>query len=158
MSSQALSYNDFLCWASAYEVLELKGIKPNYRIFEDAYEKAQILCEPYFKYLSATKSAFLLKKQFFYNACLHYCIVTRQELTDSSGNIISQNPLYIKYDIANKSSMVSSASDEGSSASMLVTDAMQSGDFTMLDLARTPYGMYVYSILEQLAKMHPTLL
>lgn len=158
MANQTLSYNDFLCWASAYETIELKGIKPNYRIFEDAYEKATILCEPYFKYFAITKSAFLLKKQFFYNACLHYCIVTRQELTDSSGNIISQNPLYDKYGIAKKACMVSSVSDEGSSTSALVTDSMQSGDFTMLDLARTPYGMYVYSILEQLAKMHPTLL
>lgn len=152
-----LSYDGFLKWASAYEDMKLKGVRPNYRIYEDAFEKALILVKPFFGYFSGSTYANMSKRQLLYNAAMHYCIVTKQEILDEQGNIISQNALYEKYKISERSMIVTSASDESSSASMLTPSSMNDGDFTMLDLARTTYGLYVYSLLEKLGRFNPVL-
>lgn len=132
-----MTYKDFLLWARKREALNEAD---DFWAYEEAYNrKANILIaglqdylEPHYEYI-------------YYNTALHYIIVayfiTEQGLV---------NPLYTKYKIADKNFITSSVSDESSSASIQATKSLNDGDITMTDLLRTPYGEYVYSILEQL--------
>lgn len=132
-----MTYKDFLAWARKRESLTEAD---DFWAYEEAYNhKASILIaglkdylEPHYEYV-------------YYNAALHYVIVAN--FVDELGNT---NPLYIKYKVADKNFITSSASDESSSASIHTTKSLNDGDITMTDLLRTPYGEYVYSILEQL--------
>lgn len=108
-------------------------------IYEDAYIKTCALLERVETYLDPKIFTLLCG-----NAFLHYVIVQPFEIGQW------KNDLYTKYSIANKGFIVSSVSDGGSSSSLFTTDAMSQGGFLMQDLVRTPYGEYVYSILEQL--------
>lgn len=58
--------------------------------------------------------------------------------------------LYSKYDIGDKDFIINSASNSGSSTSMQSFKSLEDGEYLMLNLNRTPYGRYAYSILESL--------
>lgn len=125
---------------------------PTFWVYEDAYLKTSALLRHIDTYLDADVYAYI-----FGSAFLHYTICTPFETeistTKDDGTIITEiisNPLYEKYGIVDKDFIVTSTSNAGASASMLVTSNMQDGSFLMQDLVRTPYGQYVFSILEQL--------
>lgn len=131
----SVSLTDFGDWASKRETLFPANY--NFWAWEDAYEKAGLLLK--------TLEMYFLPEAFrllYYNLALHYCITADFEYNGT------QNPLYTKYSIADKGKgMVSHASDASSSATMVVTDAMQNLDFLGQDLVSTPYGRYAYGIL-----------
>lgn len=90
-------------------------------------------------------------QDYAYSLALHYFICEPFTYSNTDGTE-SVNPLYVKYDIANKESgmIVNSASDESSSASMESIKSLQEGDFLMADLMRTRYGLWVYQLIESL--------
>lgn len=125
---------------------------PAFWIYNDCYIKTGALLRGIDSYLDSD-----VYNLIFGNAFLHYLIVTPFEtditIEKPDGTIITEtvsNPLYEKYGIANKAFIVTSTSNAGASASMLVTENMQKGGFLMQDLTRTHYGEYVFAILEQL--------
>lgn len=131
----AVSLLDFGDWASKRE--ELFPASYNFWAWEDAYEKAGLLLKGLEMYFLPEAYRLL-----FYNLALHYCITTDFEYNGT------QNPLYVKYSIAEKGKgIISHASDVNSSATMVVTDAMQNLDWIGQDLISTPYGKYAYGIL-----------
>lgn len=137
-----MSYEDFLIWARKRENLAMPD---DFYAYEDAYQKAEILLKEIKDYLEPYYMII------YYNLALHYIIVA--PFMDDN----TLNPLYEKYKIMDKNFITESVSDNGSSAKMHINSAMDNGDWTMLDLIRTPYGKYVYSILEQL-RIYPILL
>lgn len=142
----AINYYDWYDWAKKRETLSPDD--DAFWAYEESWERAQGLVSSLQPWLSDLNYRLLL-----YNAALHYVITNAY--TNLDGNI---NPLYTKYGIADKAGgIVSSASDESSSASYHITKSLNDADFTTQDLMMTPYGQYAYSILEQLNVM-PTLL
>lgn len=133
---------EFLNWANKRE--DLQPQDPTFFVYEESYIKALAMAEPLKNYIDTR-----LYPQVLFSLTLHYIIVEDYEYKDDSG-FTMKNPLYKKYNIASKSFIVSSASDESSSSSIHTTKSLNEGDFTMQDLIRTKYGMYVYQILEQL--------
>lgn len=124
----------------------------DFYVYKDCYVKASALLRHIDTYLDSDVYTLV-----FGNAFLHYVITTPFELEVKTekpdGTIFTetiQNPLYEKYHIGDKSFIITSTSNAGASASMLVTENMQKGGFLMQDLTRTHYGEYVFSILEQL--------
>lgn len=132
----------FLNWANKRE--DLQPQDPTFFVYEESYIKALAMIEPLKNYIDTR-----LYPQVLFSLTLHYITVEDYEYRDTSG-FTMRNPLYKKYNIASKSFIVSSASDESSSSSIHATKSLNEGDFTMQDLIRTKYGMYVYQILEQL--------
>lgn len=133
---------EFLSWANKRE--ELQPQDPSFYVYEESYIKALAMIEPLKNYIDNR-----LYPQVLFSLTLHYIIVEDYEYQDDNGFTL-KNPLYKKYNIASKSFIVSSASDESSSSSIHATKSLNEGDFTMQDLIRTKYGTYVYQILEQL--------
>lgn len=116
--------------------------------YEDAIEKAAATIEGLQSWVS--EAVFEMLR---YNLVLHFIIVT--DYVDDDGN---PNPLYAKYNISEASKgIVSSASDESSSASLHITSAMNELDYFGMNLTMTPYGKEAYSILCQINAM-PVLL
>lgn len=121
-------------------------------VYEDCLTKTNALLRHIDEYIDSD-----VYRLIYGNAFLHYLITTPFEYEVSTekddGTIITEivsNPLYEKYGIADKNFIVTSTSNAGASASMLVTENMQKGGFLMQDLTRTHYGEYVFVILEQL--------
>ena len=144
-------YENFLVWANRRE--NLNFVDSDFWAWDEAFNKAKELLNGIESYTSSKQYELLL-----FNAALHYCITTdfTCEVEIKEGDDIRleplQNPLYLKYNIQeNAVSFVSSASDESSSASYHITKSMQEADFLTQDLMMTPYGRYVYQILEQLS-------
>lgn len=73
------------------------------------------------------------------------------EMTDAQRWVI--NTMYKKYNIAANAVIYNSVSDGSSSTSAQMFKSLNEGDFLMQDLLRTPYGTYVYQILEQMRPM-----
>lgn len=139
-----MSFEDFLIWARKREVLnELDAF---YVYYDAYYEKTPILLEAIKDYLEP------YYRTIYYNLALHYIIVTNYTTDEGTSS-----PLYEKYKIGEHNFITESATDNGSSAKMHINKAMDEGDFIMLDLLKTPYGTYVYSLLEQL-HVHPIIL
>ena len=122
---------------------------PNFWAYKEAWEKVQSLTDGLSSYMTQTTWNILIT-----NLLAHYIITTDYTFIDATG-LEHQNPLYIKYSIANKRErgLVSSASDESSSASILTFESLNKGDFLMQDLLLTYYGSQAYQILEQLNVM-----
>lgn len=134
--------DEFVMWCIDRESL-LKSWKVPQWVLDDASFKTHMLLQGLSGYLDGLAWQYLN-----FNAKLHYLITTQWE----------DNPLWQKYNIASKrEGIVSSASDESSSASYHITKSLNEADFTTQDLMMTPYGQYVYSILERL-DVYPTLL
>lgn len=132
-------------WASKREELYPNDV--TFYAYEEAYDKALILLEGIDFWMTSKAYELLL-----FNVILHYVITNPYTYENVT------NPLYAKYGISEKrEGIVSSASDESSSASYHITQSIQNADFTTQDLMATPYGQYAYSVLEQLNIM-PTLL
>lgn len=121
-------------------------------VYDEAYIKAKAL-------LNGLQSYFELDvyNLLFCNAFLHYFITTKFNATiqitnpdGSTSTIEVSNTLYDKYKIDTKQFIVSSASDGSSSSSLHTTESMSKGGFAMQELIKTPYGEYVYSILENI--------
>ena len=130
-----VNFYDFKQWAEKRETLY--PADASFWAWNDAYEKAELLLKGLEIYFMPEAYRILL-----YNLALHYCITTDFIFNQQ------RNPLYEKYGIDEKGKgMVASASDVNSSASMVVTNAMQELDFIGQDLISTPYGKYAYSIL-----------
>ena len=141
-SRKSDDFNEFLYWCRQREKLE-----PNddlFYVFEESYTKARVMLDPLQNYIDSR-----IWNQVLFSLGLHYIIVEEYTYTDEEGTE-QKNPLFEKFDISSRSYIISSASDEGSSSSIHATKSLNDGDFVMQDLIRTKYGMYVYSILEQL--------
>lgn len=83
------------------------------------------------------------------NLVLHYFIVqgvANTELTSPQGYLVD------KYDISSKSMdfIVNSVSNSSSSVSIQDFSSLSNSKFLLQDLIRTPYGQYVYTLLETL--------
>ena len=117
---------------------ELIDKEIDFYLFTDAFKKSYFLLQSLQIYFSSNE----LFKQTFFNAFTHYVII------QDYGN--NENPLYNKYNIKNCSVMFSSVSDVSSSSTILQYNSLTNGDFLMADLTRTPYGTYVYQVLEQM--------
>lgn len=143
---EELTYENWFDWAKKRETLSPDDAE--FYAYTEAWERAIGLVGSLQEWLSELNFKLLL-----YNVTLHY--VCTAPYTNLDGSI---NPLYLKYGIADKQGgIVSSASDESSSASYHITKSLNDADFTTQDLMMTTYGQYAYSILEQLNVM-PTLL
>lgn len=114
-------------------------------LFEFVLRKSRAIIEPIQSYIQP----FILQ-DYAYSLALHYFIA--EPFTYESEGETLTNPLYTKFDMANKESgmIVNSASDESSSASMESIKSLQEGDFLMADLMRTRYGLWVYQLIESL--------
>lgn len=132
-----MSFVEFLEWARRREQLNEAD---DFFVYTEAYYDKTPLILTGLEYYVDT-----FYKYLYYNLALHY-IITNNYI-DENGE---HSPLYTKYKINEKGFITSSASDESSSASIHVTKSLNDGDFVMMDLIRTPYGEYVYSILEQI--------
>lgn len=68
-----------------------------------------------------------------------------------TSKIWSNNPYFAKYKISKANNqIIQSSADGSSSASAFMFKSIQDGDFLMSDLLSTPYGSYVYQVLEQM--------
>lgn len=127
----------------------LKPTENDFWPFQEAYEKTLSIVSGFQGYMED-----FTYKQLCINLLAHYIITTRYFYEDEEGEK-HLNPLYVEYDIANKKErgLVSSASDESSSASILTFESLNKGDFLMQDLMLTTYGREAYLVLEQLSIM-----
>ena len=142
-----MSYDDFFIWLKKRESL-INPQDSDFWAYKDNYKMSMEMLKDLENYLTEDMMAILV-----YNLAAHYIIEQDYELEDGS-----KNPLYEKYDIANKSSgLIASASDEGSSANYHLPEFLNSMDLMAMDLMSTPYGKKAYSILLQLNIM-PVLL
>lgn len=139
---QLMSYQQmerFLDYAFGYDVpLDDNDVD----FIEECYNKALSLCdEPIKSYLRD-----YTYETMWLSLTLHYCIVDPRNSSSSS----KLNGTYKQYDIANKDVIVSSVSSGGSSSSIQTFKTFENGELLLMDLFRTPFGKYAYSILEQL--------
>ena len=138
----SISFDDFWAFANKRET-SIAPQDKTFWAFEDAYKRAETMLrglEPWCK-----EDTF---EMLVYNLALHYTITFDFEYDGE------QNPLYVRYKIQEKAEgIVNSASDESSSASLQITDAMQQLDYFGLELTQTPYGKFVYSLLCQINAM-----
>ena len=133
-----LTYDDIFTFANTRETLVPND--KDFFAYKDAYERANILIKDLQKYIDIDLYNLLIK-----DLTIHY-IITCDYTYDGE-----QNPLFVKYDIKEKSKgIISSVSDEGSSASLHINDALQSLDFLGMDLISSPYGKRAYALLSQL--------
>lgn len=135
-------------WSSKRE--DLDAPEDSY-IYEDAYEKARNIITP-LEYFFIDNQAY---KFCFCNAFLHYVITTpvskpSEDFFDDGATVThdTKPSLYEKYNTG--SIMYASVTDGSSSTSPVQFKSLMEGDFVMNDLTRTPYGSYVYTILEQM--------
>lgn len=139
-------FEAFMLWSRRRE--KIQPLDNTFYAFEDAWNRARALIVPLQNYFDP-----MIYKDVLFSAGLHYiiCEPYSYDSEDAQGNIVElENPMYKRYNIAAKSFIVSSASDESSSSSIHTTKSLNDGDFIMQDLLRTRYGQWVYSILEQL--------
>lgn len=145
-----MTLKECLDFARKRETLQIAN--EQFWVYEDSYTKTKALLKVICDYVDKEIYDLL-----FGNAFLHYVITTKYEATVTIENpdgttttkVITNN-LYDKYKIADKAFIVSSASDGSSSSSLHITESLNKGGFLMQDLIKTPYGEYVYSVLEQL--------
>lgn len=130
-----ISYDDFYIWVADRETLQPQSSE--FWAWKEAYVKGIALVDGLQDYFHPQVYRILA-----YNLCLHYCIST-----DFTFNGV-QNPLYVKYKMAEAGKgIVAHASDVSSSATLHIPDAMQKLDYLGMDLISTPYGKYAYGIL-----------
>lgn len=136
-------YADFYNWFKSYEP-SLAPDDSTFAPYADAYDLADEWCDSLQQYFSAKMYRLLV-----YNLSAHFIVTRLYEYTDENGETAT-NPLYSKYNIGEASKgLVSSASDESSSASLHITEAMQQLDYFAMDLIASPYGKFAYAMLSQ---------
>lgn len=135
MFETTVSYDDFFAWAISRETMT--PASREFWAYQDAYEKGFLLLDGLQAYFMPS-----VFRKLVYNLAMHYIITNDYEYNGQT------NPLYVKYDIATKGKgIISHASDASSSATRVVTQAMQNLDYMAMDLVSTPYGKYAYSLL-----------
>lgn len=131
---------EFFAWAKPREKIDF--VAEGFWAWQDAFEKAEVLLEQVERFTSAK-----LYRLLYFNAVLHYFITA--EFTYGADE--TPNPLFEKYKISDKrGGIISSASDESSSASYHITASLNEADFLTQDLMMTPYGFWVYQNLEHI--------
>lgn len=129
------SVSELLLWfASVEEGMPTPGVA----IANISLSKTKSLLNPlqfYFTDLESYQLAFRF-------SFAHYIVTSR---------IWSNNPYFDKYKLSKANNqIIQSSADGSSSASAFMFKSIQDGDFLMSDLLSTPYGSYVYQVLEQM--------
>lgn len=129
------SVNELLLWfASVEEAMP----SPSVGIANISLAKTKSLLQPlqfYFMDLESYQLAFRF-------SFAHYIVTSR---------IWANNPYFAKYKLSKANNqIIQSSADGSSSASAFMFKSIQEGDFLMSDLLSTPYGSYVYQVLEQM--------
>lgn len=138
-----VSYDEFIGWAVKRE--NLIPADETFYAYEEAWDKAILTLNGVQPWVDEKVFELLV-----YNLTLHNIICTEFWVTDTEEEEYV-NPLYTKYKIAEiGAGIITSASDESSSASIQVIKAVEDLDFFTLELVATPYGKYVFNILSQL--------
>lgn len=134
-SQQWDSVSELLLWFASVE----EGMPtPSVAIANISLAKTKSLLTPlqfYFADLESYQLAFRF-------SFAHYIVTSR---------IWSNNPYFAKYKLSKANNqIIQSSADGSSSASAFMFKSIQEGDFLMSDLLSTPYGSYVYQVLEQM--------
>lgn len=134
-SQQWDSVSELLLWFASVE----EGLQtPSVAIANTSLSKTKSLLNPlqfYFADLESYQLAFRF-------SFAHYIVTSR---------IWNNNPYFTKYKLSKANNqIIQSSSDGSSSASAFMFKSIQDGDFLMSDLLSTPYGSYVYQVLEQM--------
>lgn len=129
------SVSELLLWfASVEEAMPT----PSIGIANISLAKTKSLLQPlqfYFMDLESYQLAFRF-------SFAHYIVTSR---------IWANNPYFAKYKLSKANNqIIQSSTDGSSSASAFMFKSIQEGDFLMSDLLSTPYGSYVYQVLEQM--------
>lgn len=142
--AEQIPNEEFVRWICEREP-RFPDIDTDFWVIEEAKIKTAALIKAYQNYLAP--ATFKLLE---FNLIAHFIIATPFEYAD--GDEIKLNPLYTKYDIAERGKgIVTSASDESSSASIHTPEAYNTIDFMGIDLLSTPYGKYAYSMLSSVS-------
>ncbi|WQW79898.1 hypothetical protein KVM30_02565 [Helicobacter pylori] len=134
-SQQWDSVSELLLWFASVE----EGMpSPSVAIANISIAKTKSLLQPlqfYFMDLESYQLAFRF-------SFAHYIVTSR---------IWNNNPYFSKYKLSKANNqIIQSSADGSSSASAFMFKSIQDGDFLMSDLLSTPYGSYVYQVLEQM--------
>ena len=129
------SVSELLLWFSS---VEEAMPTPSVAIANISLAKTKSLLSPlqfYFLDLDSYQLAFRF-------SFAHYIVTSR---------ICNNNPYFAKYKLSKANNqIIQSSADGSSSASAFMFKSIQEGDFLMSDLLSTPYGSYVYQVLEQM--------
>lgn len=134
-SQQWDSVSELLLWFTSVE----EGMPmPSVSIANISLAKTKSLLNP-LQYYFADLESYQLAFRFSF---AHYIVTNR---------IWSNNPYFAKYKLSKANNqIIQSSADGSSSASAFMFKSIQEGDFLMSDLLSTPYGCYVYQVLEQM--------
>lgn len=137
-SQQWDSVSELLLWFSSVE----EGMPmPSVAIANISLAKTKSLLTPLRFYLSDLESYQLAFRFSF----AHYIVTSR---------MWANNPYFAKYQLSKANNqIIQSSADGSSSASAFMFKSIQDGDFLMSDLLSTPYGSYVYQVLEQMKNL-----
>ena len=129
------SVSELLLWFASVE----EGMpSPSVAIANISLAKTKSLLNPlqfYFMDLESYQLAFRF-------SFAHYIVTSR---------VWNNNPYFAKYKLSKANNqIIQSSADGSSSASAFMFKSIQEGDFLMSDLLSTPYGSYVYQVLEQM--------
>ena len=129
------SVSELLLWFASVE----EGMPtPSVGIANISLAKTKSLLSPlkfYFMDLESYQLAFRF-------SFAHYIVTSK---------IWANNPYFAKYKLSKANNqIIQSSADGSSSASAFMFKSIQEGDFLMSDLLSTPYGSYVYQVLEQM--------
>lgn len=135
-----MSYADWLTWGAAYESAAFVGFTGN-QISQDAYDKA---VEAF--YGLEGRLGTVTYRTGVYGLAMHNLIL--------KSNLCASplNTLYTTYRVADGLSqgMLQTASNDRTSATRVVPNAVQEGDAATMLLWATPYGQEVESLFEQI--------
>lgn len=134
-TQQSDSVSELLLWFASVE----EGMPiPSVAIANISLAKTKSLLQPLKFYFSDLESYQLAYRFSF----AHYIVTSR---------IWNNNPYFTKYKLSKANNqIIQSSADGSSSASAFMFKSIQEGDFLMSDLLSTPYGSYVYQVLEQM--------
>lgn len=135
-----MSYADWLTWAASYEATAFTGFAGN-QISLDAYNKAVEAFYNLNNFLGTTTY-----ETGVYSLAMHNFIL--------KSNLCASplSSLYTKYDVeaARSQGVLQTASNDRTSSTRVIPNAMQDGDAAMLLLWATPYGQEVEALFEQI--------
>lgn len=129
------SVSELLLWFASVE----EGMpSPSVAIANISLAKTKSLLQP-LQFYFADLESYQLAYRFSF---AHYIVTSR---------IWNNNPYFAKYKLSKANNqIIQSSADGSSSASAFMFKSIQEGDFLMSDLLSTPYGSYVYQVLEQM--------
>lgn len=135
-----MSYADWLTWAASYEAAAFAGFTGN-QISQDAYDKAVETFHNLENYLGTVTF-----RTGVYSLAMHNFII--------KSNLCASpiSTLYTKYTVSDNLSqgMLQTASNDRTSATRVVPNAVQDGDAATMLLWATPYGQEAEALFEQI--------